>query len=282
MAYLSPSVGSASTSSSAPASSALIEYQLIANGPWFVGYTENAAGIIKVKDQAGVIVAPIATRLTGGSTEQGRQQVDVALIKPVQHVIPLSFTVPAVAASLTVAITPGATATNLQYLAGDVVILAEVDPGGGSTKLVRASVVSVSSNAVTVQILARDAATSLAPTFTANAEITGQTRCGTVPATATGATINITAPPELTQVAGNPNDFGYAVATALKASSLLYGGIKSAAGADIDLAVRLGAGLKDGTELKITSIADINALRFVSATPLRFCSLIEITFTKAV
>jgi hypothetical protein len=281
MALLSMGASAVSNSSS-PASSALIEYQLIANGPWLVGYTENVAGVIKVKDQGGAIVVPIATRLTGGSTEQGRQQVDVISIKPVQHVVPLGFIVPAIAANLTITVISNTIATNLQYIAGDTVILAEVDPGGNSTKLAKGTVVSVSGNAITLQILARDAATNLAPTFIPNAEITGQTRCGTIPATATGATVNITAPPDLIQVAGNPNDLGYAVATALKNSPLLYGGIKTAAGADIDLGSRLGAGIRDGTELKITSTADINAMRFVSATPLRFAPSIEITFTKAV
>lgn len=264
----------------APAAMAsLIEYQLVANGPWLVGYTATTAGVVTIKDLNGVTVTPVATRLTGGSTDQGRQAVDVTSIKAVQHVIPLGFTVPAIGSPLTVTITPDTASPSTQYIAGDTVILSEVDPGGGSSKLVRAAVTSVTGNAVSMTITARDEATALNPIFTASSEITGQTRCGTIPATATGAIVNITAPVELAQVAHNPNDLGQPIAQILKTLPIIHSGIK--VGPDIDLLTRLGVGIRDGTEIRLTSTADIAAMRFVSATPLRFCPSIEITFTKA-
>jgi hypothetical protein len=269
--------------SAASNSSALLEYQLVANGPWFVGQTSaNSAGAVSVRDLAGAPITPFATRLTGGSIDQGRQAIGVSNLRPVQHLMSLGFTVPSVGSILSITVTPGPATTASQYLVGDLVIVAEPAIDGSSQKLARAIVTSVSGDTINLQITARDAATIANPTFNANSEITGQTRLGAGPVGTTGATIVLSAPPELTQAANNPDDVGHAVATLLQGLPIAFWGFKIAPNLDIDLSNRMGEGAMAGAEISLTSPADIAAWRLVSATSLSWRAAIEITYTKAV
>lgn len=210
-----------------------------------------------------------------------RLTVSTATIRPVQHIIPSSFTVGAIGTVSAIVVTPNAATTASQYLVGDVVILAEVLPNGSSSKLVRGFVQSISGNTINVQITTRDAATNLNPAFAANGEITGQTRLPIAPPTADQAEVVVTAPPELIQAANNSSDPMTFVAQLLTETPLVYAGLRTATNQDIDLLNRLGQGLEDGDLLFLANEIDIGNQRFVSATPLRFVPTIEVKYTKA-
>jgi hypothetical protein len=132
------------------------------------------------------IPVPLPTPQTTGADQL--PVLGSATFAPIQARIPSAFALPAIGATVTVAITPIATATALAFRSGDIVVVDQAINGvttQRATFVVNAS--PIGNNIVLrFQPVAGDATTG---TMLAGSELTGQTRLPAIPSNATRAIV---------------------------------------------------------------------------------------------
>jgi hypothetical protein len=230
----------------------------------------------------------------GGATEAASSSINafvsaatagaviaVERVNIAQNKTAAAFTLPAINSNVAVTISPiaGHPATNTLYQVNDIVLTSQPDTRGFATKSAKFSVVSVAGNTVTLRLLSADAAAIGSPVFAIGAELTGQSRLPNIPVNATMAFVTPVMSIASRSASLNPSSTMNTVAQGLTAGDpLVYWGLKTAAGIDIDLESRYGAELGCGGYWGSENKTDLARWRCFCVTPLELQPSIEVVY----